>query len=123
MVWLIGTQSGQLGPLGGALAHLDHPKYVEAARVPVSPIPHSIGHAAFGWFVDPRNAETNFDRIHDFAKYPELRWLNRYYWLPFYGVGVLIYAAGALGLFGDQITGFAAFLWGFEVPATIVLYV
>jgi stearoyl-CoA desaturase (delta-9 desaturase) len=69
-----------------------------------------------------RTAETDFDRIADFAKYPELRWLNRYYWLPFYGVGVLMYAAGALGLFGDQVTGFAAFLWGFEVPATLLLY-
>jgi len=123
MLGLIGTQSGQRGPLWWALTHRDHHKYVETARDPHSPITHSIGHAAFGWFVDPRNAETNFDRIHDFATYPELRWLNRYYWLPFYGVGVLIYAAGALGLFGDQITGFAAFLWGFEVPATIVLYV
>jgi stearoyl-CoA desaturase (Delta-9 desaturase) len=119
---LIGTQSGQRGPLWWALTHRDHHKHVETALDPHSPITHAIPHAAFGWFVARENAETDFDRIADFAKYPELRWLNRYYWLPFYGVGVLMYAAGALGLFGDQVTGFAAFLWGFEVPATLLLY-
>lgn len=119
---LIGAQSGQRGPLWWALTHRDHHKYVETARDPHSPATHPISHAAFGWFVAPENAETNFDRIPDLAKYPELRWVNRYYWVPFYGVGLMIYVAGELGLFGAQVGGFAAFLWGFEVPATIVLY-
>jgi len=122
LLGLIGTQSGQRGPIWWALTHRIHHRYVEEAQDPHSPIAHSVPHAAFGWFVAPENAETDFDTIPDLAKYPELRWLNRYYWLPFYGVGALMYVAGAAGLFGEGITGLAAFLWGFEVPATIVLY-
>ncbi len=120
---LIGAQSGQRGPLWWAVTHRDHHKYVESERDPHSPVAHPLMYAAFGWFVARENTPTNFDAIPDFAEYPELRWLNRYYWLPFYGVGAIIYAAGAAGWFGPQVTGLAAFLWGFEVPATIVLYV
>jgi stearoyl-CoA desaturase (delta-9 desaturase) len=120
---LIGAQSGQRGPLWWALTHRDHHKYVETARDPHSPIAHPILHAALGWFVARENVKTNFDAIPDLATFPELRWLNRNYWLPFYGVGAAMYGAGELGLFGAGVSGLAAFLWGFEVPATIVLYV
>lgn len=120
---LVGAQSGQRGPLWWAITHRDHHKYVETGRDPHSPVAHPVGHAAFGWFVARENVRTDFDAIPDYSKYPELRWLNRYYWIPFYGIAALLYAAGQLGWFGPDVTGLSALLWGFEAPATVVLYV
>jgi stearoyl-CoA desaturase (delta-9 desaturase) len=45
-----------------------------------------------------------------------------YYWIPFHGVGALLFLFGELGWFGPRITGLSAFLWGFEVPVTLVFY-
>ena len=45
------------------------------------------------------------------ARYPELRWLDRYHWLP-----TVLFAAGILWLGG---TG--AFVWGYVV-STVLLY-
>jgi stearoyl-CoA desaturase (delta-9 desaturase) len=80
-------------------------------------------HAAFRWFISTENVKTDLDAVTDLARYPELRWINRFYAIPFYGVAGLIFAAGAMGWLGPQISGWSALLWGFEVPATLVLYV
>jgi stearoyl-CoA desaturase (Delta-9 desaturase) len=120
---LIGSQSGQRGPLWWAAKHREHHKHVETTRDPHSPTAHSLMYAAFRWFLDPTHSRTNLDAVPDFARFTELRWINAYYWIPFYGVGAMFFAAGRLGWFGDSVTGVSAFLWGFEVPATIVLYV
>ena len=119
---LLGAQSGQRGPLWWASKHREHHKHVETDRDPHSPIASSILRAGFTWFVAAEHVETNLDSIPDFAKYPEMRWINRFYWVPFYGAAALLALAGSLGLLGPHISGLSAFLWGFEVPATIVLY-
>jgi stearoyl-CoA desaturase (delta-9 desaturase) len=120
---LVGAQSGQRGPLWWAAKHREHHRYVETERDPHSPTAHSLMYAAVHWFLDPAHAKTNLDVVSDFARFRELRWVNRFYWIPFYGVGALFFAAGSLGWLGQSVTGLSAFLWGFEVPATIVLYV
>ena len=61
-------------------------------------------------------SSTDLDRISDFACYPELRWLNRHYLLPLYGVGSLLILAGHLGWLRAGIDGVGAFLWGFSLP-------
>jgi stearoyl-CoA desaturase (Delta-9 desaturase) len=119
---LIGAQCGQRGPLWWASKHREHHKHAETDRDPHSPVVYSVLHAGFRWFVAPEHVETNLDAIPDFSKYIELRWLNRFYWIPFYAAAALLTVAGSLGWLGHHITGLSAFLWGFEVPATIVLY-
>ena len=49
--------------------------------------------------------------IRDFAKYPELRWLNKYYLLPPLALGVGLYFLG----------GMPALIWGFFV-STVLLW-
>jgi stearoyl-CoA desaturase (delta-9 desaturase) len=120
---VIGAQSGQRGPLWWAARHREHHKYVETKRDPHSPIAHSVMYAAVRWFLDPALVKTDLDAVSDFARFTELRWINRFYWIPFYGVGAMLFVAGSLGWFGESVTGWSAFLWGFEVPATMVLYV
>jgi len=47
-----------------------------------------------GWIVCRKYQGTDFDTIKDFAKYPELRWLDKYYMLPPALLGVACFALG-----------------------------
>ncbi len=63
-----------------------------------------------GWILAPRNHDTDFERVKDLARFPELRFLNRYYYLPALAlVGGLLWAGGLWALF-----------WGFFVSTTLL---
>ena len=51
------------------------------------------------------------DRIQDFAKFPELRWLNKYHYVPPLSLAVALLLIG----------GWPAFVWGFIV-STVILW-
>ena len=121
MLALLGTQNGQRGPLWWASIHRVHHRHADSPLDPHSPARGSFGHAFIAWLWDRRNADTNLDAIPDFARYRELRWLNRNYALPFYAGGALLAAAGHFGWLGDGITAGSALLWGFFCPVTAVL--
>ena len=118
---LLGTQNGQRGPLWWASLHRVHHQNADTALDPHSPTKRSFGHAFVGWLWDRRNADTNLDAIPDFARFPELRWINRNYALPFYAGGALLVLAGHSGWLGSDITGWSALLWGFFLPVTAAL--
>jgi stearoyl-CoA desaturase (delta-9 desaturase) len=120
---LVGTQAGQRGPLWWAYRHRMHHRYAETALDPHSPVVRSFRYAAIDWFVAPENLATDLDAIPEFARYPELRWLNRFYVIPLYTGGALLALAGSRGWFGPDIDGLSAFLWGFEVPLLLVVYI
>ncbi len=113
---LIALQAGQRGPLWWAARHRDHHKFADTDKDAHSPQAHSFLHAYYGFVYVEGFSSTDLDRISDFACYPELRWLNRHYLLPLYGVGSLLILAGHLGWLGAGIDGVGAFLWGFSLP-------
>jgi stearoyl-CoA desaturase (delta-9 desaturase) len=119
---LIGLQSGQRGPLWWGAKHRDHHKFAETERDPHSPAAHSFTTAYFTWFRTRENALTNLDHIPDFARFPELRWLDRYYYVPFYACAALLFVAGHVGLLSPGIDGISALAWGFYVPSCLVLH-
>jgi stearoyl-CoA desaturase (delta-9 desaturase) len=52
------------------------------------------------WLFNKESAATDYGRIPDLARYPELRFLNKFYLLPPIALGALIYFwLGASGLF------------------------
>jgi stearoyl-CoA desaturase (delta-9 desaturase) len=52
-----------------------------------------------GWILCDKYNPTDFDTIKDFAKYPELRWLNRHDVLPTMVYGIALFLAfGRTGL-------------------------
>jgi stearoyl-CoA desaturase (delta-9 desaturase) len=75
-----------------------------------------------GWFAARRNGTTDLDAIADFARFPEIRWLNKFYLLPFYAVGALLFVIGHLGVLGSHIDGISALLWGFYVPSFLQIH-
>jgi stearoyl-CoA desaturase (Delta-9 desaturase) len=69
---------------------------------------HSVRQSGFwwshmGWLLSRDLDETDLSRIKDFAKYPELRFLNTYWYLPVAAVALATYLIG----------GWYAFVWGF----------
>ena len=122
MLTLFATQCGLRGPLWFAAIHRDHHKWPDTARDIHSPLTKGFFTAYIGWMRDPRHLATDLDNVADFARYPEIRWLNRYYLVPLYAGAAGLFAAGHYGLLGSQVTGTAALLWGFYVPTLLTLH-
>ena len=52
-----------------------------------------------GWIMSPKFKATDYDKIPDFAKFPELRFLNKYDWIGPWALGIFCYLyAGWSGL-------------------------
>jgi stearoyl-CoA desaturase (delta-9 desaturase) len=119
---LWGAQSGQRGPLWWASTHYKHHRNADMVGDPHSPLTRSFWYAHLGWFIDPRNGVTNLDAIPDLARFAELRWLNRWYLIPFYGAAVLLGGAGHFGWLGPHIDALSAVLWGFYVPSFLQIH-
>ena len=119
---LLGASSGQRGPLWWAAHHRLHHRHSDQEGDLHSPR-EGFWHAHLGWLVDKKNVATDLDAIPDFARYPELRWLNRFYLVPMLTLLIGLAVAGASGLFGPNVGGWSAVLWGFFLPTAGVLHV
>lgn len=90
--------SAQKGVLWWAAHHRVHHKHSDLPGDVHSPVQRGFWYAHVGWILDD-TAETRWDRIRDFAKYPELRFLNKYYLIPPIMLGAACYwIAGWSGL-------------------------
>ena len=110
MAWLAQT-TVQKGVLWWAAHHRHHHKYSDAPEDLHSPIQAGFWWSHVGWILGKGSKETQIDLIPDFAKFPELRWLDKWHLVPPISLAV------ALALLG----GMPAFVWGFVV-STVVLW-
>ncbi|MFV8752516.1 acyl-CoA desaturase [Nannocystaceae bacterium ST9] len=100
---LLAQSSAQKGVLWWAAHHRHHHKFSDQPGDTHSPVQRGFVYAHVGWLFDNSDA-TDYAKIKDFAKYPELVFLNKLWWLPptLLGFGVWL----ALGWSGLLI-GFA----------------
>lgn len=77
----LAQSSSQKGVLWWAAHHRVHHKLSDQPGDVHSPVLTSFAYAHVGWIFDDTE-ETRWDKIRDFAKYPELRWLNKYWAVP-----------------------------------------
>lgn len=119
---IIGTQCGQRGPLWWAGVHRLHHRHADTAQDRHSPNAYSFGEAYFGWMRHSSFSEVDWRLVRDFAAYPELRWLTRYYEVPLELGAAMLALAGYLGWLGPQISGWSAFLWGYCAPTALLLH-
>jgi stearoyl-CoA desaturase (delta-9 desaturase) len=107
---LLGTTAAQKGVLWWASNHRRHHKHSDDPMDMHSVRQDGFFHSHVGWIIARDYEETDFARIKDFAKYPELRWLNRYHLVPPVVLGVAMYATlGGWGL-----------VWGFLLSTTLL---
>ncbi|MGZ6143052.1 MAG: acyl-CoA desaturase [Myxococcales bacterium] len=100
--------SAQKGVLWWAAHHRVHHRYSDLPGDPHSP---KLGfwESHMLWILRPQSNATG--EIKDFAKFPELRWLNTYHLLPPVALAVALFALG----------GAPALVWGFFV-STVLLW-
>ena len=99
----------QKGPLWWAAHHRHHHAHSDDDTDLHSP-KHGFWHSHWLWFLYEETTETNYDRIPDFAKYPEIVWLNRWWVIPPVILAVALVAIG----------GWHYLVWGFFVSSFVL---
>ena len=89
-----GTTSVQKGPLWWAAHHRDHHRFSDTERDVHSPTQKGFFWSHVGWILCDKYAETDYDRIRDFAAYPELVFLNKRDWIGPWALGIACYLIG-----------------------------
>ncbi|HET9066588.1 MAG TPA: acyl-CoA desaturase [Gemmatimonadales bacterium] len=108
---MLGASSAQRGPLWWAAHHRKHHRHADTEHDVHSPRQHGFWWSHMGWITSAANFPTDMKEVSDLARFPELRWLNRY--------DVVVPALLALALF--LLGGWTLLVWGFFV-STVVLF-
>jgi len=109
LAWLA-VSSAQKGVLWWTAHHRKHHRYSDQPEDIHSPVQRGLWWAHVGWIFSRRNGGTNLARVADLARFPEIRWLERWNLLP------PVTLAAGLFLWG----GLPALLWGFFVSTTLL---
>ena len=101
LAWL-GCTAFEKGPLWWAAHHRTHHTHTDRDGDAHSPVTRGVWWAHIGWLLDADCGATRTGAVRDLAKLPELRWLDRHYWVP-----PVVLAGGCL-----LIGGWTGLVWG-----------
>jgi stearoyl-CoA desaturase (delta-9 desaturase) len=121
---LLGASAAQRGPLWWASHHRHHHVHADEQEDSHSPLCHGFWRSHVGWFMSRAHFARRGALVASLARYPELRFLDRWDALVPLLLCGLLYAAGAcaeayapaLGTSGAQLL-----VWGFCI-STVALY-
>lgn len=123
MFAVLGTTAVQRGPLWWAAHHRNHHQYSDQPKDSHSPRQRGFLWSHLGWITSDSNIPTDYSRVPDLAKFPELVFLNRFDWVVPIFAGALVYGFGeCLRVWAPQLgtSGLQMLIWGFV--STIFLY-
>ncbi len=115
----------QRGSLWWAYHHRHHHQHSDGPEDAHSPHVHGFLWSHIGWITSRRNFPTDYTKIKDLAKFPELVWLNRFdlvvpilfgFLTYFVGFGLERFAPG-LGTNGPQML-----VWAFFISTTVLFH-
>jgi stearoyl-CoA desaturase (delta-9 desaturase) len=106
----LGGTCAQRGALWWASNHRHHHRHSDEPTDVHSPRQQGLLWSHLGWVLSKRFEQTDYDRIRDFSRFPELRWLDRHHFVPSW---VLL---GTLFLLG----GLPAVIWGSFVSSVFL---
>lgn len=107
----VACSAGQKGPLWWAAHHRRHHRHADTEGDVHSPRLHGMWWAHVGWILSTKYEPTEISTVRDFARYPELRWLNDWHSVPAAALAILCFLVG----------GRSGLVWGFFV-STVMLY-
>ena len=117
--------SMQKGILWWAGHHRHHHKHSDTEEDPHSSKLHGFWYSHVGWIIGPDYKKTDFNQIKDYAKYSELRWLNKYHLIPPLVLMVIVYVVGGYVNGGSMAAvpsaGLSTLLVGFFL-STVILF-
>jgi len=105
-----GLTAAQKGPLWWAAHHRHHHRWSDT-ELDIHTPKDGFVWSHVGWILCDRYNGTDFDAIKDFARYPELRWLNKHDWIGPWSLGLLCFLIGG---WSGLLIGFflsTVFLW------------
>ena len=121
-VW--GNTSVQKGPLWWAAHHRHHHRHSDEVDDVHSPHRDGFFWSHMGWITCKGNFPTNYKAVPDLAKFPELRFLDRFETVvPILLAGSLVAFGSILNSLAPQLgtSGMQMLIWGFFI-STIVLF-
>lgn len=113
----------QRGPLWWAAHHREHHIISDMPDDPHSPVQTSFWWSHCGWFLSQKFFHYNPDRIKDFSKFPELKFLDRYDTLVPFGLAIFLFCLGqGLNYFHPEYhtSGLQLLVWGFCISSVAV---
>lgn len=122
---ILGNSSAQLDPLWWAAHHRHHHRYADTQQDIHSPVTDGFWWSHIGWVLCPEYSTTNKQNIRDFARYPELQYLNRF---PVTVPILLAIAVTAMGLLLEhyapqmRTTGLQMLVWGFLLSTSLLYH-
>ncbi len=122
---LWGGTTVQRGGLWWAYHHRHHHQHSDDPEDAHSPHVHGFWWSHIGWITSRRNFPTDYSKVKDLAKFPELVWLNRFdtvvpilFAVAIYYTGeFLSHAAPSLQTSGAQLL-----VWGFFISTTFLFH-
>ena len=118
----VGTAATQRGPLWWVAHHRRHHAYADTGRDPHAPA-GGLWWSHMGWFLSRSAFDTRFERVPDLARYPELRWLNRFDLVPPILWAAAMYALGeTLSTVEPKTSGWQLVVWGYVLPTVALLH-
>ncbi len=122
---LWGGTTVQRGPLWWAYHHRHHHQHSDDEEDAHSPHVHGFWWSHIGWITSRRNFPTDYSKVKDLAKFPELVWLNRFdlfvpiaFATAIFGLGVALERwAPGLGTTGPQML-----IWAFFISTTALFH-
>ncbi|MEM7229811.1 MAG: acyl-CoA desaturase [Planctomycetota bacterium] len=119
-----GNTAGQRGPLWWAAHHRHHHAHSDEPPDQHSPEHRGFWQSHMGWFMTGAGFVTPIRYIRDLARYPELRFLDRFDWfIPIVSAFIIFGIGAALERFAPALgtNGWQLLIWVFLI-STIVLY-
>ncbi len=125
MFAVIGNSSVQRGPLWWAAHHRHHHRYADTAKDIHSPSRHGFIWSHMGWLTSPANFPTKMNYVKDWAKFPELRWINRFDIVIPILLAVFLFLGGSiLQAYAPQLktSGPQLLIWGFFISSVALFH-
>ena len=88
-----GTMASQKGPLWWAAHHRNHHRFSDTERDVHSP-KRGFWWSHVGWILCDKYNQADMSQIRDFAKYPEIRFINKHDWIGPWTLAVVCFLIG-----------------------------
>ena len=122
---LWGGTTVQRGPLWWAYHHRHHHQHSDEAEDAHSPHVHGFLWSHIGWITSRRNFPTDYSKVRDLHRYPELVFLNRFdaivpiaFATAVWGLGAFLHSHAP----GLHTSGMQMLVWGFFISTTALFH-
>ena len=112
LIAFLAMTSAQKGVLWWAAHHRHHHKYSDQKEDVHSPLQRGFWFSHVGWILSAHSVQTDMNLVRDFRQYPEICFLNRFYFIPPLVYALLIYS----------LWGFPGLIWGFFISTTALYH-